>query len=166
MRRKLVSKDKQNPRLQRDLAISLNFLGDVKGAVGDHNGALAAYNEGLGIVRLLATQHRVQRDLAATLDHIGDVKLWNGDRLGAIAAYQESLTILRSLVALDPESVQAKTDLVIALTKFAANADEPAPLFREALDILRALDGTGKLTAEQKSWIGMISAQLGDAAPK
>ena len=98
--RKLAAQDLGNAQAQRDVAVSLNKIGDVKLQGGDRAGALAAYQESLDIARKLAAQDQgnaqAQRDVSVSLKKLGDVKLQGGDQAGALAAYQESLDIAAS----------------------------------------------------------------------
>ncbi len=77
--RRLADTDKNNAVWQRDIAVGLNKMGDVKFFAGDDaKGALAAYDESLAIARHLAKANtnnaHLQRDLSVVLDKIGDVK--------------------------------------------------------------------------------------------
>ena len=64
--RKLAARDQGNARAQRDVAIGLEKLGDVKLQEGDQAGALAAYQESLEIGRKLASQDKATRMRSAT----------------------------------------------------------------------------------------------------
>ncbi len=174
--RRAAARDPHNADALLDLSVSVNKLGDVKLQAGDGAGALAAYQEGLAISRKLAAQDpgnaQAQRDVSIDLNKLGDVRLRAGDGAGALAAYQESLDILRKLAAQDPGNAQAQTDVMVSLTKVASVADDPAPLYREALAILQKLDGENRLTADQKGWIGLVKDWIaalptgGEAATK
>ena len=162
--RKLAEADPGNAVAQRDLSVSLDRIGDVKLQAGDRAGALAAYEESLAIRRKLAEADpgnaRAQRDLSVSLNKIGDVKLQAGDRAGALAAFEEGLAIARKLAEADPGNAEAQTDLVVSLTRIAGVSDDPQPLYAEALAILEALDADGRLSMEQREWIGWVNDQL------
>jgi hypothetical protein len=84
-----LARDKGNAEAQRNLAVSLWKIGDVKLWMGDGAGALAAYEESLAIRRDLAkdkSNARAQRDLSISLEKIGDIKLRAGDAAGALTA--------------------------------------------------------------------------------
>jgi hypothetical protein len=53
-------------------------------------------------------------------------------------------------------------DLVACLFKLATVGDEPRPRLERALAIVRKLDGEGKLTADEKSWIAYIEQGLAE----
>ncbi len=95
-----------------------------------------------------------------SLNKIGDMQLDAKNRDAARTAYGESLDIARRLAESDPGNAQAQTDLVVSLTRVADVADDPEPLYRECLDILRKLDGQGRLSPEQKGWIGWVNNQI------
>jgi hypothetical protein len=76
--------------------VTLNKIGDVKLKEGDHEGALAAYEEGLAIRRELAkdlSNAEAQTDLAFSLYKIAHAGADAKDRLS------EALTILKDLDA-------------------------------------------------------------------
>ncbi len=97
IRRKLAAQDPGNAQAQRDVAVSLGKLGDVKLRAGDRTGALAAYQESLGIARKLAAQDpgnaRARSDLVVRLYKISTVV----DPPKARAALTEALAILEKL---------------------------------------------------------------------
>ena len=126
--RRLADTDPNDINWQRDIAVGLNKMGDVKFfASGDAKGAIAEYEESLGLARRLADKNQgnaqLQRDMSVSLDKIGDVKRSQNDNAGALAVYDESLAIARHLAGVDPGNVQWQTDLVVSLYKIALLAD-------------------------------------------
>ncbi len=107
----------------------------------------------------------VQRDLSVSLEKLGDVKSRSGDRGGALAAFEESLAIFRKLMKADPGNSQAQYDLTVSLTKVANIANNPAPLYTEALAILEAQEAAGSLSAEEQNWIGWVKERLAALPP-
>jgi len=97
---------------QRDLSVSLNWLGEVKLQKGDEKGALAAYKDSYDIRHRLAAEGQeapeAQRDLSMSLDHLGDAKLKGNDRAGALAAYRESVDIALKLAEKYKSSAAAR----------------------------------------------------------
>ena len=95
--RRLAERDTSNATWQRDLGISINGVGDVKAQRGDARGALAAYDEGLTIMRGLQahdpTNLDLQREIAVRLKVTGAMKLSIGDAAAATADHEEGLTI-------------------------------------------------------------------------
>ena len=157
--RHLASTDPGNSVWQRDVAVGLNKIGDVKFFMeNDPNGALAAYEESLAIARRLADANKgraiLDRDASVSLDKIADVKRATGDLSGALAAYEESLAIARRLAAIDPGNVSWQTDLVVSLYKIAimAESERKQAALDEAIQIVDRLDAEGKLSAAQKGW--------------
>jgi tetratricopeptide (TPR) repeat protein len=150
----------------------LHRVGDVRLAAGDRAGALAAYEESLGIVRALAAADPGnagrQRDLAADLSKIGNVRLATGDRAGALALYEESLAIVRRLVVADPGNAAWQADLVIGLYKVSTASDPPRAraALREALAIVEALAREGKLSAAQQNWFALLNDALAKLPPE
>ena len=86
--RKLAAQNPGDGEAHRDVAASLDSLGEVKLQAGDLAGALAVYQESLGIARKVAAQYpQAQSNVAASLDGLGgNVKLQAGDLAGALTA--------------------------------------------------------------------------------
>ena len=89
---------------------SLERIGLVRLAAGERAGALAAFEESLGVRRKLAMADpgnaEWQGDLALTLDLVGNVRSIEGDRNAALQGHEESLAIRRKLAAVDPDNVR------------------------------------------------------------
>jgi tetratricopeptide (TPR) repeat protein len=163
--RKLAATDPGNAGWQRDVGVGLERVGDLRLAAGDHAGALAAYEEGLAIMRRLAAADPgsalALRNIGVALTRIGDARLAGGDRAGALAAYEESLSIARRLLAVDRGSVGWQVDLVVSLYKLSAVVD-PArarAALREALAVAEVLAREDKLNAAQRE----LPRRIGDA---
>ncbi len=102
-----MEKDAANPRSERDLAFSLDKVGDVKLKAGDAKGALAAFEEGLGLRKKIAdankANYQYQRDVLFSLNRVGDAKVALGDVPGGLAAFEEQLALSRDLAELRKE---------------------------------------------------------------
>ena len=144
--------------------MSYGKIGDVLRAQGKLDEALAAFRADLAISERLAAADpgntRWQRDLAVSYNKIGDVLAGAGRRDEALAEYRKSLDICEKLVATDRANTLWQTDLVIALVRLAFSGDEPRARLTRALDIVRRLDGEGKLTTPQRAWIELIEQAL------
>ena len=95
-----------NAEWRRDLAASLERIGDIELSGGDVAGALAAQQEAIEIVRALVRRDPDntlwQRDLALSLSNIGALQLRAGERLGYDnCAPDESLLITQIRRRLD-----------------------------------------------------------------
>jgi hypothetical protein len=88
-----------------------------------------------------------------------------GRRDEAVDAYRKSLAIREKLAAADPANAQRQNDLVVTLVTLARAGDEPQARFTRALELLRQLDGEGKLAANQRNWMSLIQQALA-ALPK
>ena len=133
--------------------MTLNQVGSVLEVQGDRTGALAAYREGLDIVRALAAKEpgnkQWQRDLSVSLVFVVDVLLAEGDTTGALAAYREGLTAIRTAAAADIDNTLWQHELVTNLDGVGVVLEDQGDLagalvaYREALEIPRALAGKG-----------------------
>jgi hypothetical protein len=91
-----------------------------------------------------------------------------GDLSSALSSYKHGLEIRKKLAARDPANAQWKTDLVISLWKLASILEqqgtpqkrEAGVNYQRALELLRPLAAQNRLTAEQKTWISQLEAQL------
>lgn len=162
--RKLAEADVGSTQAQDDLSVTLDRIGQMKLSVGDRAGALSAYEQSLTVRRTQAAVDPgnavAQRALMIVLQRIGDLKLRDSDPDAAGAAFEESLAISRRVAASDAGNVEAQTDLVVSLTRAASLAEEPAPLYREALAILQSLNAEGLLSQDLQTWRGIVEEQI------
>jgi tetratricopeptide (TPR) repeat protein len=133
----LEEADQRSALAQRELADSLGKLGAGQLSEGDSKGALASFQEALGIRRqLTAADPRsaaAQRELAVSLDEQGGAQLAQGDNKAALDSFREALGIFRLLAENDPRSAQAQRDLILSYFKLGNLAETQAD-FRQAAD--------------------------------
>jgi tetratricopeptide (TPR) repeat protein len=114
-----VGQDPTNAVWQRDLAVSLNNLGDIYRGRGDLEAALKAYQQSLEINRRLAGQDPTnaswQRNLADSYDNVGDVLAAQGKLQEALDAHQQSLKIRQILAEQDKSNSGWQRDLIVSL---------------------------------------------------
>jgi tetratricopeptide (TPR) repeat protein len=146
---------------------SLSKVGDVRGAQGDLDAALSAYEEGLKISRALTVQDPANaewaRDLSVSLSKVGDVYLDQGGLDAALSAYEEGLKISRTLTAQDRANTEWARDLSVSLNKVGdvrrAQGDLDAALsaYEEDLKISRALVARDPTNAEwaRDLWVSL-----------
>ena len=171
-----LAKEMSNVEVQRDLAVSIEKIGDVKLQAGDRAGALAAYEEVLVICHHLAGDKgnaEAQGDLSVSFDKIGDVKLRAGDLKGALAACNESVTIFREL---GKGNGEAQRNLTVSFNRMAdvkLRAGDTAgalATYEESLAIRRVLaKDKGNAEAQRDlagslEKIGDVKLQLGNRA--
>ena len=119
------------------------------GTRNDLTGALAAYQESLGIAGKLAADDPTNAErlsqVSIGLGHIGDVLSARNDLTGALKVYQESLGIARKLAADDPTNALSQIQLGISFIKVAQTAEKlgdlrlAGQLFTQATNLLSAL---------------------------
>ena len=112
--------------LDRDIAVTLNKIGDVLAARGDRSAALATYREALELSRALAGREpnnpEWRRDVSVGLNKIGDLLVAQDDRDGALAAFRESSDIRRRLAASDPANMVWLRDVSVKLRTGSATS--------------------------------------------
>ena len=151
---------------QITLLRSLDKLAVAASEAGLDERALAADEECLALARDMARKddsRSARGNLALALEKLAMTRGDVGDAKGALAAYDESLPIRRGLAA-DKSDAEAQFRLVVTLYEVALAGKDSAQLYREALDILHALDAQEKLTAGRKDWIGRLEEKLADLA--
>jgi tetratricopeptide (TPR) repeat protein len=132
-----------------DLTVFLDTFGNLRGVLGDLDGAEAAYAESLTLRRrLLALRGEVPealRDLSVSLNEVGNLRRTRGDLDGAQAAYTESLALRRRLVSLHGEVPEALRDLLVSLLKVGVprrdggDLDGAEAAHMEAMELARRL---------------------------
>ena len=163
--------DPDNTGHQRDLAVTLQRVGNVRAARGDADGALAAYTRALDISERLAradpdnTGH--QRDLAVNLDRVGGVRAARGDAEGALAAYTRC-------PAHQPSGWRAPTrttpnyqyDVFVAAYKLASLLEpvgDPSAVdhWAKAHKMLARLDSVGRLADTHRQVFDYVTQKIG-----
>jgi len=121
IQQELIAADPANAVVQRDLAISLERLGDLKQLAGDLAAAHGHYLQALELFEdLLAADLEsavAQRSVSIALEKIGEVNLGLGETREARSAFLRSLEIREEIAAADPLSLEAKRDLSISYNK-------------------------------------------------
>ncbi len=116
-----IAKDPSNPRWQRELAIGLNRVGEIRLAQGDFEGAKDQYLRAFAIRdRLVASDPSNDlwhRDLAVSNLHIGDLWYAAGDVERSEQRYRAALENLRDLAALYPDDAEVQSDLATGYSR-------------------------------------------------
>ena len=119
--RGLADHNRDNPKWQRDIAVTLNRLGSIALSSSELAEALKADEEALGIMQRLSKQDPTnamwQQELAISLSGIGDVKSQTGDARSALAAYEEGLAIIRRLSQHDPTNLTLQREIAVRLNE-------------------------------------------------
>jgi tetratricopeptide (TPR) repeat protein len=131
----------------RDVSVSLDKVGNILRTRGDTSGALAHYEESLGIRRLLLADEETPdrlRDVSISLNYVGNILRTRGDTSGALAHCEESLGIRRRLLS-DEETPDRLRDVSVSLNYVGnileSRGDTSGALahYEESLGILRLL---------------------------
>lgn len=165
--RALAAANPKSVEARRDLSMSLGRMGDVQERAGAYEKAERAYRESLQISRMLAASNPrsalIRDDMRFALEKIGDTSMRSGDRNAAETAYAESLALARSRVSAFPAQTPGWLDLSMILEKIGI-ATEDKTYWREALQILKALDEDNLLDAGGKERLKTIQARLADVS--
>ncbi len=165
--RALVKVDTRNALWQRDLAVSLDKVGELQHLAGNGTKALASIEESLSIMRALVNRDESnwewQHGLASRLHAVGDFQRDAGNSVEALASFRESLAIMRGLVKQDKSNKQWHVDLVSSISKVGdlqwvtGNGSEALARHEESLAIMRALV---KQDDSNKEWQQNLAACL------
>ncbi len=143
VRRRLAG---DNPAIfEKDVASTLVYLGNVLGALGDHDARRSADEEALGIYRRLAARHpeAFEPHVAGALNNLGRVLSDLGDQDVACTSFEEALEIYRRLAAQNPEAFEpfmagTLNNLGLVLSDLGDH-DTARTTYEEALEIYRRL---------------------------
>jgi tetratricopeptide (TPR) repeat protein/energy-coupling factor transporter ATP-binding protein EcfA2 len=170
--RRLAETDPRSAPAQRDLAASLDRLGDVQLQQGDSKGALGSYQESVKVCRKLAaadpTNVQAQLDLSVALNKLGDVELQQGGTKAALGSYQESVKVCRKLAAADLANAQVQRDLAVSLQKLGKGqlqqGESKAALesYWECQQTLERLAGADSTNAQAQVDLAVSLARLSD----
>ncbi len=165
----LAAADKGNAEWRRDLTVSDSKTGDALMLLERPDEALVAYRKGLEIAEEIAASDpgntEWQRDLSVAHTRVGNVLLKQGKQQEALAEYRAGLSINEKLASAEPDNAQAQIDLAVGLFSLADSGDEPRANLARSLEIMRGLEGQGKLSATQASWIQTIEQRLATLPP-
>ncbi len=143
-----LSAETPTPTLKSEQALALLGLGEAYQAVGALDSAWLTTQHALGISRGLTAavpSEEAFRNLCGSLDRIVELCGVRGDLVGARAAMLERLEIERTLYRLDPSSVDARRDLMLATARALevelelGAVDRAAELGATALELARSL---------------------------
>jgi serine/threonine protein kinase len=146
---KFVDDHANDPALQKDLAQSLNVLGDAHRAMGRQKESIDALEKSLAIrQRLLAADPKavgLQRQVAQTQLNLASALVDNGQILPGTDAYQTAIKSLEQLTSAHPDAAGATWDLAMAYHNLATTFkdsgrnDDARKWFEKALDARKKL---------------------------
>lgn len=161
----LLEFDPYNQPWASDLAVALERLGGALTAAGDPAAALKSYQDMLALRDWLAQQDDTNevayRDLATAYGLVSGAFSTQGDAQSALDHQEMNVTILRDLVAVYPEDIWYRIDLVRALDLKGVLLTDPTATNQEALAILEDMYAQGVLPAEYVEWIPAFRELLG-----
>ena len=160
----LAASAPDDPVLQRSRSVMLDEFGDTYQTLGDLEGALKAYREGLGIRERLAAADRSntewQRDLSVSYDKVGDVLVKQGKLEEALKAYRDSLDIMERLAAADRSNTLWQGNLSVSDGRVGdvlvrqGKLEEALKAYRDGLAILERLAAADRSNTR---WQGNLS---------
>ncbi len=109
--------DSSRREWRRDLAATIDRVGDLRRKCDDLEGARAAYEEALALYRTLYTTDPIgwSGDVAISLNKLGALQFERDDLDGAGTLYEESVALRRALLAHDPSRVASLRGLALSL---------------------------------------------------
>lgn len=139
----------QRRQAERDVAVALGKVGDVRRGAGRIEAALAAYREGLEVTResrsTLGNDPEVLRDLSVSLIRVGDTERDAGRVEAALDAYRESLVLTRQLRRMLGDGLQELRDLSVSLERVGdvehdrGQVEAALAMYYESLGLARQL---------------------------
>ena len=115
---KFAEKYPDNPRMQRDLSVSYERLGDIAKARNDYKAAEGYYAKALEISERLAEKYpddpQMQRNLSVSYNKLGGIAEARNDYKAAEGYYAKDLEIGEKLAEKYPEDPQMQRDLSVS----------------------------------------------------
>jgi tetratricopeptide (TPR) repeat protein len=159
----LAASAPDDPALQRSRSVMLDEFGDTYQTLGDLEGALKAYREGLGIKERRAADRsnsEWQRDLSVSYNKVGEVLVKQGKLEEGLKAYRDSFAIGERLAAADRSNTLWQGNLSVSYGRVGdvlvkqGKFEEALKAYRECLAILERLAAADPINTE---WQGDLS---------
>jgi tetratricopeptide (TPR) repeat protein len=158
------AKETPNDATQRDLSVSLDYVGGVAQVQGDWTEAESVYRESLALRRQLVERlggtPESLRDLSLSLDKVGGVAQAQGDWTQAESVYRESLALSRQLVERLGGTPESLDDLAVSLLNLAGRPGGDPAAGAEAAEIYRLLASRFPSTVRFVHQLQRLSAKL------
>lgn len=156
----LIEDQPDNDRLDRDMSIALELIGDARLRQGELSKADEAYARSLAISeqRLKAAPNELsrQQDTGFGYEKVADIRMARGDLAEAKRLYSRCLEIYQQIVTADPATVSYQRDLLVARSKMGNIQREERELaaatetFRECVRICESLEKLAGSDAERR----------------
>jgi tetratricopeptide (TPR) repeat protein len=162
----LLAADSGNVQWKRRVEVNELKLQTVYSAQGNLDAALDAAQESLVISKQLNELDPEnllwRRDLCSHYRSLGEAERGKGDESAARESFGKALTTCRETATHHPKDAVVRIQLAFTLYQASKNqpSDYAAPLLREALSILGALDREGVLPETNANWAPFISSKL------
>ena len=179
MRQELVEADPDNPKLQRDLAISHRTIGDMMMRIGEVAQGREHYARSLEMLETLRERDpgsaEARRDVARALSDLASALVKDARDEEALELYERSYAIRRRLLVENPTDARANRDVAVILLRIAGRLealdDEEGALlkYQESLQARRRLqqldphnDRFLRDVAFGLYFVGRMQFQMGD----
>ncbi|MCG8408738.1 MAG: protein kinase [Phycisphaerales bacterium] len=177
----LAAEAADDPSLQKELAMAYLRVGDVQGNpfdanLGDTDGAMKSYHEGLKIleslVELEQDKNSYMRTLAISYDKVGRVQLVMGQSAEALTSFKNCLKLNRAIAKSIPDDPYALRGLAISHDRIGrvhsamGNMPEALASFKSAHKTLEAYARVSPKSADAKRGLALSYVMLGDIQKK
>lgn len=175
---KLAKADPTGAQAQRDLAVSLEKLGELELQAGNLATARMHFEGSLqvreGLAKADPTSAQAQQDLAVSLEHLGGVEMRAGDLKPAQAHFERSLQLAEGQAKADPTNAQVSFNVVLShclLAQLAMQRKRREPLRKhlEAANVqLTEMDHQGQVTGvtQREQVLVWVQDMLAELAPR
>ncbi len=170
LREHLTKQDGANSVWQRDLAIAYGKVGDMQSNQNDFKNALLNYRASISIAEAIANSGNVaaQETLWLNYQKLANLQAREDDLRPALQSYRKSLALLQELSARNPANLTTQGDLALAYALSGTtqamvdgeSEDEAHVMLEKARDILRRLQESGDLTAQQQLLLQSVEQSL------
>jgi tetratricopeptide (TPR) repeat protein len=168
----LAASAPDDPVLQRSRSAMLDEFGDTYQTLGDLEGALKAYREGLAIRERLAAADRSntqrQGDLWTSYSEVGDVLMKQGKFEEAFKDYSDALAIAQAQAAADRSNTQWQGNLSVSYGRVGdvlvrqVKLEEALKAYRDCLTILERLAAADRSNMRWQGNLSVSYAKVGN----
>ena len=137
------------PAVRRDYAVALGELAELDGTLGDHDVATRRFSDALAILQTLLRQdpfsESLQEDRARLIFFQGVNRSVRGDSKGALEAFRESRRLRLALAHRDPDDLDRRARLAVAVGRLAVEYQDRGELkaaalfYRDAIEDMRTV---------------------------
>ncbi len=170
---KLLADSPDKARVQRDMMVSCEKLGDINLQTGKAVVAIEFYSKSLAFCEALSLadpqDRQAKREWSSGFEHLGDASLQSGQSPKAMDYYQRGLKIREQLANDDPKDTQSQRDLAVSFRDIgdvclkSGELKRARGFYQQSLDISLKLAQSDPTSGPSQRALAISYSKLGDA---